>query len=349
METVEVRAVVKYLRKKNMTPTEIHADLQSTLGDSCPSYSAVKKWCREFQCGRESCEDAPRSGRPADVTTPENVTKIHDLVMADRRLTIRRLHELTGISATRIQHILSEVLDMHKVSARWVPRMLTPDQKRVRVTTSTANLAAFRANPTRFLGRFVTVDETWVHHFDPESKRQSMQWKHASSPAPKKFRVQASAGKVMATVFWDAEGVLYIDYLQRGTTITGQYYANLIAKVREAIKQKRRGKLSRGVIFHHDNAPVHTSRVAAAAIDAAGFAMLEHPPYSPDLAPSDFFLFPKLKEHIRGKQYSSDEEVMDAVNAFFEEQPPEFFLNGLKRWEHRWEKCIEVKGDYVEK
>lgn len=86
----------------------------------------------------------------------------------------------------------------------------------------------------------------------------------------------------MASVFWDSEGILFIDYLPKGQTITGSYYANLIPKLREAIKEKRRGKLSLGVLFLQDNAPPHRWEVALTAIRSAGFEVLDHPPYSPD-------------------------------------------------------------------
>ena len=81
-------------------------------------------------------------------------------------------------------------------------------------------------------------------------------------PPPRKFRTQSSAGKVMAAVFWDSKGLLLIDYLPRRSTITGAYYSELMVKLREAIKTKRRGMLTRGVLLLHDNAPVHKSRVA---------------------------------------------------------------------------------------
>ena len=90
-------------------------------------------------------------------------------------------------------------------------------------------------------------------------------------------------------------------------------------------------------------------RVALAAIDAAGFELVDHPPNSPDLAPSDFFLFPKLKENIREKIFTSDDDVIISVKDWFEDQSLDFFLNGLQRLEHRWMKCIQGDGDYVEK
>ena len=85
------------------------------------------------------------------------------------------------------------------------------------------------------------------------------------------------------------------------TTITGQTYANTITALREAIKEKRRGKLSAGMLLLHDNAPVHMSAKYQAAIQQCGFQHLNHPPYSPDLAPSNYFLFRVMKKFLRGK------------------------------------------------
>ena len=115
-------------------------------------------------------------------------------------------------------------------------------------------------------------------------------WKHPGSPPPKKFRTQPSASKVMATVFWDSKGIILIDYKPAGTSITGEYYANVIKQLRVAIKEKRRGKLAAGVLLLHDNAPVHKSRVAQTAIRECKYEQINHPPYSPDLAPSDYYV-----------------------------------------------------------
>ena len=113
---------------------------------------------------------------------------------------------------------------MKKLSAKWVPRLLTIDHKSNRVTTSIECLSLFNRNKDEFLRRFVTVDETWIHHNTPESK----QWVLPGESAPKKAKVGLSANKVMATVFWDARGVIHIDYLQKGRTMNGEYYPNLL-------------------------------------------------------------------------------------------------------------------------
>ena len=109
----------------------------------------------------------------------ENVTQIHDLVLADRRLKVREIAETVGISKDRVGHILHEILGMRKLSARWVPRLLTPDNKRNRETTSQQCLTLFKRNPKEFLRRYVTVDETWIHWYTPETKERSKQWTEA--------------------------------------------------------------------------------------------------------------------------------------------------------------------------
>ena len=89
-------------------------------------------------------------------------------------------------------------------------------------------LDLFNRNAQEFLRRVVTVDETWIHYYTPETKRQSKQWILPGESAPKKAKTVPSAGKVMATIFWDSKGIIHMDFLQKGRTITGQYYSELL-------------------------------------------------------------------------------------------------------------------------
>ena len=153
----------------------------------------------------------------------------------------------------------------------------------------------------------------------------------------------------MSTVFWDAEGVLLVDYMPHKTTITGETYANQLQLLKEAIKEKRRGKLSKGILMLHDNAPVHRSRKSMAALRDCGFEEINHPPYSPDLAPSDYFLFRNLKKHLRGYRFLDDNELKEAVNQWFGDQTSDFYLSGITSLQMKWRKCVELRGDYIEK
>ena len=156
------------------------------------------------------------------------VNKVHEIVMTDRRVTERYIDSTVGISQERVHSILTEDLEMRKFSACWVPRLLTVDQKHTRCTLWHMNLNLFEEDPANFLKRFVAMDEKWVHHFTPKAKQQSKQWKHAGSPPPKEAKTVPSAGKVMASVFWDADGILLIDYLQKGQTISDTHCASLL-------------------------------------------------------------------------------------------------------------------------
>ena len=109
------------------------------------------------------------------------------------------------------------------------------------------------------------------------------------------------------------------------TTMNGEYYANLLVKLRNAIKQKRRGMLTAGVWLLHDNAPVHKSMIAQQAIHECGFLQLDHPAYSPDLAPSDYYLFWNLKSYLRGQRYWGDKALKGAVENWLERQSAEFY------------------------
>ena len=237
---------------------------------------------------------------------------------------------------------------MRKLTARWVPKSLSDEQMVTRTSVCSALLKRFRSKDD-FLLRLVTVDETWVHYYEPENKAQSHQWVGPGSPRLKKFKTQPSAGKVMATVFLDAKGVIMLDVLPRRSTITGEYYANLLDQLRTAIREERRGKLSKGVLLQQDNARVHTCKVAMDALERNGYELISHPVYLPDLAPSDFFLFPNLKKDIRGLHLRSDEEVVMAVEEWVHGKDPDFFSSGLMALEHRWSKCITLEGNYIEK
>ncbi|XP_033229681.1 uncharacterized protein LOC117181226 [Belonocnema kinseyi] len=159
------------------------------------------------------------------------------MILDDRRVKVREMAETVGISTERVHHILPECLDMKKLSVRWVPQLLTLDHKRNRVTTSKDCLTMFNRNPNEFLRRFVTVDETWIHHNTTETKEQSKQWVSSGERAPKKAKVGLSANKVMPTVFWKARGIIHIDYLQKGKTINGQYFSELLDRFDTYLKK----------------------------------------------------------------------------------------------------------------
>ncbi|XP_048252714.1 protein GVQW3-like [Haliotis rufescens] len=168
MDKSEYRAEIKFLVLEGQSAKQVEERLTAVYGESSPSSATIKRWVKEFQRGRGSLEDDARSGRPSTSTSPENIDTVHKLVMENRCITLHELEETTGLSYRSIHNIIHGKLHMSKVCARWVPRMPTDDMKLSRVTISGA---LYNANPDDFHFRIVTSDETWVYHYDPESKQ----------------------------------------------------------------------------------------------------------------------------------------------------------------------------------
>jgi len=154
-----------------------------------------------------------------------------------------------------------------------------------------------------------------------------MEWQQRGSPCPKKFRVQESAGKVLASIFGDQDGILLIDYLPKAQTINTEYYSSLLVQS----KEKHRRKVTNGVLFLQDNAPAHQALATLKKLAYLGFQYLDHPPYSLDLAPSDYHLFPGLKKQLKGRHFSSDTEVIAAAETWLDRQTSESFFEWLEK------------------
>ena len=157
-----------------------------------------------------------------------------------------------------------------------------------------------------------------------------------------------SRERVGFIIFWDQDSILLIDYHPKGQTINAEYYSSLLVQMKDISKEKRRGKVTKGVLFLHDIAPAYRALATQKKLAYLGFQCLDHPPYSPDLAPSDYHLLPRLKKQLKNHHFSSDAEVIAAVETWLDGQPSECFLSGLQKSEQWAKKCIELRGEYVE-
>ena len=149
----------------------------------------------------------------------------------------------------------------------------------------------FRSDSNDYLSRWANMDETCLFHYNSKTKQQSMEWQQSGSPRPKKF-----PGNFLASIFWDQDDIPFIYYLPKSQTINAEYYSSLLVQLKDILKEKRRGKFNKGVLFLHDNAPAHRALVTQKKLAYLGFQCFDHPPYSPYLAPSDYHLFPGLKK-----------------------------------------------------
>ena len=184
---VEYRAIIRYLYLKVKKGQEIHCELTNVYGSSAPLYAQVEFWVGEFKRSRTSLEDETRSGRPSDGTNEE--------MYSDRRIKVEEIVNALHISYGNISTTLHDRLGMHKQTARWVPKSLSDEQMAARASVYIVLLK--RSKEDDFLSRLVTVDETWVHYYEPENKAQSPECRAGVSEAKE---VQN------ATLCWQGDG-----------------------------------------------------------------------------------------------------------------------------------------------
>ena len=220
------RTVINFCVEGGMTPIQTLKQMQSTDRYKNVSKQLVYKWHGRFSNGLT--DSSPR-GRPPYKDKKQTLA-VKNVIESNRRKTVREVAVSAGCSKSTAQRVLTADLGMSHVSARWVPRLLTEEEKSARVSASRRFLDRSRSDPT-FLDRIITTDETWVHYYEPEDKRMSMVWKNRDSPPPKKAKVVKSMGKVMCVVFMDSSGVILVHMVPSGRTVNAEYFSKVNVRI----------------------------------------------------------------------------------------------------------------------
>jgi len=169
-----------------------------------------------------------------------------------------------------------------------------------------------------------------------------------NSPKPKKLQFQKSGVKTMLIVFFDAEGVIHQEFVPEGQKVNAEFYVGGLDQLLKRIRQVRTAKFQSSEWFPlHSNMPSHNAAIVKKFLVNRNIAVLHHPTYSPDLAPADYFLFPKLKFSLKGRHFQTVEEIQCAVTKELNISKTAF-LEGMKKLKERANKCIDQVGMYFE-
>jgi len=185
----EQRCVIRFLWSEGVPGGEIHRRQSAQYGDSALPRRSVYEWIEKFQHGQKSVKNEERAGRPSTSITDSNFEDAHAMILENRRVAIDKVANHFEISHGSACDIIHNRLGFRKFCAKWVPKELTKEQKNNRLAICQRLLDRYANEGEAFLTRIVTGDETWVHHFAPESKRQTMEWKRPGSPVKKNSRV----------------------------------------------------------------------------------------------------------------------------------------------------------------
>ena len=207
---------------------------------------------RPFQCaqflvglklGKFSVEDDTRPGRPKTSVTKANIAAVKIVVEQDARLSVKHLASCTGISEGSVQTILKKRLDLRKVCARWVPHLLTEEQKIQRLNCARKLLKTYKGCNSRVISNWLTCDETWVHMFEPQRRADNKQWKRKDQKRPCIAKRTVSSKKMLYAIFFNSSGPVVKVPCPSGHTVTGRFYKNSeLKKVKKFYNKKRQSK-----------------------------------------------------------------------------------------------------------
>lgn len=347
------RENLKFMVAEGHTPIECWHHLRRVYGEETVSKPTMRRWHIRFNegDGLTPVTDLARSGRPREQRTEEKVEAVRRCITNDHWSTLRNAADDANISVTTAHRIVKQDFKLQRKVAKFVPQVLTLDQKRMRVRCCTLNLERLKADPY-LLDKVICGDESPVYLHDPENKFESSAWLPAGAPCPTKALRARSQRKMMLTAFFDSCGAVHLEFSEERIN-TDSYIATL-RRLREAIRKKCPGMWKGGVdgqtdrefILQHNNASCHTSnRTLAFLFDQD---MLSHPPYSPDLAPCDFWLFPLLKSKLQGVRHRNLQELKLSVRQVIRGIADDEFQTALCKLPMCWRKCIKAEGEYFE-
>ncbi|CAF1688347.1 unnamed protein product, partial [Adineta ricciae] len=245
-------------------------------------------WFNRFKNGNLELDDLPRSGRPIEV----DMDALKQLIEEDPRLTTRCLAERLGCVHATVETHLKELGKTWKYGV-WIPHELSPHQLQLRVDACMELMTSHRNY--QWLHNLLTGDEKWVLYVNHTRKRQWLGAGQAGVATPKN---ELHPKKIMLSVWWSVKGIIHWEILPAGCTVTADLYCQQLDRV----AAKLHGEQDR-IYFLHDNARPHVAKLTREKLLKLGWITLPHPPYSPDLAPTDYHLFRSLSNYLSEKKF----------------------------------------------
>jgi [histone H3]-lysine36 N-dimethyltransferase SETMAR len=331
-----IRHVIFYEYSRGTSAAKAAQNIKAVYGEDSISQITCQRWFARFRSGDTNLEDAPRSGKPSEFDDQALIS----LLKTDNRQTTRDLAEQLGVSAMTVDRHLEALGYMSKLGA-WVPHDLKETDKWQRMSICQNLLTRYHRKS--FLPRIITGDEKWVFHVNFRRKRQWVGPGERPSPDP---RPDLHRKKLMLCVWWDMEGIIYWELLGEKVRLNAALYSQQLDHVAEAVRTKRPEKTK--IILQHDNARPHTAKLTKSKLQELGWEVLPHPAYSPDLAPSDYYLFRNLQLELDDKHFDQNEDVKNFLQQYFDSKPRIFYERGIRRLPTKWAQVIDSNGEYIE-
>ena len=335
---MEKRAVMHFLFLKGFNNKLIQTEINSVYDDDPISLRTIQKWTHRFKNGNHDLNDGSRIGRPKKSNL---IPKIEEILIEDEGASCKKISELLSISDKTIKRILIEEMQMMKIHSHWIPHQLTMKNREKRVECPKEILKIIENASLKKRANILTQDESWFFFENP----RDWIWQKSTDPRQKKIRRNISSKKIMISVVWSSNGIHSITKLNQGEKFNRDFFINTVLKdLEENMKIKRPKKILKGLYLHMDNARPHC---VGNELQKKDIKRIPHPPYSPDLAPSDFYLFGYLKNQISGNDFDSSKELFGKIKEILLSIPLTVLRSVYEEWVSRLKKCIEEEGEYI--
>lgn len=339
MEISEIRVLMKYEFHRGATTRQAVSNINSVFGIQVATNATVSRWFKKFRSGDFNITNEPR-GRPK-TRLDNDVLKA--TVEANSSQSARELSLMYNVSKQTILTHLAQIGKVKKLD-KWIPLDLTDEQRQRRLDTCLSLLSRNKAEP--FLNRIVTCDEKWILH---DNRKRSSQWLDKDEPPRHCSKRDIHQKKLMVTVWWSGSGVIHHSFMEPGQSITADVYCNQLEQMMKKLAIKQPKLVNRLTpILLHDNARPHAARITVLKLQELKLETLPHPPYSPDLAPTDYHFFQNLDNFLSGKKFNSAKAVKMAFQEFIDSRDPGFYSKGINELPLKWQKCIDNIGAYFD-
>ena len=220
-QKTEIRSYIKCRIRLNIDSKQIFNELCGIYGPQTISVRTVFRWVKAFETGKSSVEDDTHPGRLKTSVTKANIAAVKIVVEQDARLSVKDIASCTCISEGCVQTILKKHLDLRKVCARWVPHLLTEEQRTQRLKCARELLKTYKGCNSQVISNLLTGYETWVHMFEPQRRADNKQWKRKDQKRPCIAKRTISSKKMLYAIFFNSSGPVVQVPCPSGHTVTG--------------------------------------------------------------------------------------------------------------------------------
>lgn len=328
--------------KDGENPTLIHNRLIDLFGDNALSLSTVSRTIRKLSWTADHPKPKPEVGKPPDM---HNIQLIQKIIDENPMISCHQISRDTEIPYSTVHYTLVHHLKYKCRRLHWIPHSLSEQNKLQRVECCNQILKILQHQKMINWRYIITGDESWFFYHTPNG----FQWIPEDEEVQEDIKNSSYSTKIMVTIFWNPNGIAILNALPIGHTMNGDTFLSTILQPLREYKYYNEAKQSRKKFYiHFDNCPSHKKANVIQFLNDKKFTNVPQPPYSPDLAPSDYYLFSKLKDKLKGRTFKTAEEIQEAIRDEFLKIPKDELISVFDGWIARCEECLKRNGAYVE-